>query len=103
LDGAIPEQKRDLETYVAAKYPGETYKHFVRTASGLNFDAVMPLVDAVIRGEVSKVIACNYDRLLRLGNKLLIQVFALYNTDVVFINDNESTDSLEPALGPNVQ
>jgi len=94
-DTSIPEQKRDLEAYATANYPGKPFRHFTRTASGLNFDAIMPLVDEVINGGIERVIACNYDRLLRLGNKLLIQVFAVYGTEVTFINDSESTDSLE--------
>lgn len=102
-DTSIPEQKRDLEEYAKQHFPGVPFKHYVRTASGLNFDAIMPLVDDVVAGKISRVVACNFDRLLRLGNKLLIQVFSLYGCEVTFINDSESTDTIELDLLALVQ
>lgn len=93
---STPGQKADLDRQaaVAAHYcEAHAYRYKVMRdiGSGLNYKkkSLQEMVRAICAGEVSKVVVCDRDRLLRFGYELLDEVCACNGTEIEVINMSE--------------
>lgn len=90
------EQKADLErqAQVVANYceiHAYRYKVIRDVGSGLNYNkkGLQEIIRAVCNGEVSKIIVCDKDRLMRFGYEMMTAVCEANNTEIEIINISE--------------
>jgi excisionase family DNA binding protein len=87
----LERQKQVLELYCARQ--GWRFEIVADLGSGLNYHkkGLKRLLDAVIDGEVGRLVITHQDRLLRFGAELVFAICAARSVEVVILNQGEDT------------
>lgn len=87
----LEQQKQVLELHCARQ--GWTFEVIADVGSGVNYHPRCPkrLLDAIIGGEVGRLVITHQDRLLRLGAELVFAVCEAKHVEVVTLNQGEDT------------
>lgn len=84
-------QKQVLELYCA--HQGWTYEVIADLGSGMNYHkkGLKRLLNAIIDGQIGRLVITHKDRLLRFGAELVFSICEIKNVEVVIINKGEDT------------
>jgi predicted site-specific integrase-resolvase len=87
----LERQKQVLERYCARQ--GWTFEVIADLGSGMNYHkkGLKRLLDAIIDGQVGRLVITHKDRLLRLGAELVFAICEAKNVEVVILNQGEDT------------
>lgn len=87
----LERQKQVLELYCARQ--GWTFEVIADLGSGMNYHkkGLKKLLDAVIDGQVGRLVLTHKDRLLRFGAELVFAICEAKNVEVVILNQGEDT------------
>ena len=87
----LERQKQVLELYCARQ--GWTFEVVADLGSGMNYrkKGLKRLLDAVIGGEVGRLVITHKDRLLRFGAELVFAICEAKNVEVMILNQGEDT------------
>lgn len=87
----LERQKQVLELYCARQ--GWNFEVIADLGSGMNYHkkGLKRLLDAIIDGQIGRLIITHKDRLLRLGAELVFAICAAKNVEVVILNQGEDT------------
>ncbi len=87
----LERQKQVLEAYCAAQ--GWTYEVLTDLGSGMNYrkKGLQKLLDAIIAGNVGRLVINHKDRLLRFGAELVFAICEIKQVEVVILNRGEDT------------
>lgn len=87
----LERQKQVLELYCARQ--GWTFELIADLGSGMNYHkkGLKKLLDAVIDGQVRRLVITHKDRLLRFGAELVFAICEAKNVEVVILNEGEDT------------
>ncbi len=87
----LERQKQVLELYCARQ--GWTFEVIADLGSGMNYHkkGLKRLLDAVIDGEIGRLVITHKDRLLRFGAELVFAICEAKNVEVVILNQGEDT------------
>ncbi|MDX9701402.1 MAG: IS607 family transposase [Rhodocyclaceae bacterium] len=87
----LERQKQVLELYCARQ--GWTFEVIADLGSGMNYHkkGLKKLLDAVIEGQVGRLVITHKDRLLRFGAELVFAICEAKNVEVVILNQGEDT------------
>jgi predicted site-specific integrase-resolvase len=87
----LERQKQVLEVYCARQ--GWAFEVIADLGSGMNYHkkGLKRLLDAVIEGEVGRLVITHKDRLLRFGAELVFAICQAKNVEVVILNQGEDT------------
>lgn len=87
----LERQKQVLEFYCAQQ--GWTFEVIADLGSGMNYPkkGLKRLLDAIIEGQVGRLIITHKDRLLRFGAELVFAICEAKNVEVVILNQGEDT------------
>lgn len=87
----LERQKQVLELYCAQQ--GWTFEVIADLGSGMNYHkkGLKRLLDAVIDGQVGRLVITHKDRLLRFGAELVFAICEAKNVEVVILNQGEDT------------
>lgn len=87
----LERQKQVLELYCARQ--GWTFEVIADLGSGMNYHkkGLKRLLDALISGEVGRLVITHKDRLLRFGAELVFAICEAKNVEVVILNQGEDT------------
>ena len=87
----LERQKQVLEIYCARQ--GWTFEVLADLGSGMNYHkkGLKRLLDAIIGGEVGRLVITHKDRLLRLGAELVFAICEAKNVEVVILNQGEDS------------
>ncbi|WP_300653108.1 IS607 family transposase [Hydrogenophaga sp.] len=87
----LERQKQVLEIYCARQ--GWTFEVIADLGSGMNYNkkGLKRLLDAIIDGDVGRLVITHKDRLLRLGAELVFAICQAKNVEVVILNQGEDT------------
>jgi predicted site-specific integrase-resolvase len=87
----LERQKQVLELYCAKQ--GWTFEVIADLGSGMNYHkkGLKRLLDAVINGEIGRLVITHKDRLLRFGAELVFAICEAKNVEVVILNQGEDT------------
>jgi putative resolvase len=87
----LERQKQVLELYCARQ--GWTFDVIADLGSGMNYHkkGLKRLLDAVINGEIGRLVITHKDRLLRFGAELVFAICEAKNVEVVILNQGEDT------------
>lgn len=87
----LERQKQVLEVYCARQ--GWTFEVIADLGSGMNYHkkGLKRLLDAIIEGEVGRLVITHKDRLLRFGAELVFAICQAKNVEVVILNQGEDT------------
>jgi len=87
----LERQKQVLELYCARQ--GWTFEVIADLGSGMNYHkkGLKRLLDAVIDGQVGRLVITHKDRLLRFGAELIFAICEAKNVEVVILNQGEDT------------
>lgn len=87
----LERQKQVLELYCARQ--GWTFEVIADLGSGMNHHkkGLKKLLDAVIEGQVGRLVITHKDRLLRFGAELVFAICEAKNVEVVILNQGEDT------------
>ncbi|MDI9570885.1 MAG: IS607 family transposase [Pseudomonadota bacterium] len=87
----LERQKQVLELYCARQ--GWTFEVIADLGSGMNYhkQGLKRLLDAVIEGQIGRLVITHKDRLLRFGAELVFAICAAKNVEVVILNQGEDT------------
>lgn len=98
----LERQKQVLELYCARQ--GWTFEVIADIGSGMNYHkkGLKRLLDAIIDGQVGRLVITHKDRLLRLGAELVFAICEAKNVEVVILNQGEDT-TFEEDLVQDVQ
>ncbi len=85
----LERQKQVLELYCARQ--GWTFEIIADLGSGMNYHkkGLKKLLDAVIEGQIGRLIITHKDRLLRFGAELVFAICEAKNVEVVILNQGE--------------
>lgn len=97
----LERQKQVLELYCARQ--GWTFEVVADLGSGMNYHkkGLKRLLDAIIDGQVGRLVITHKDRLLRFGAELVFAICEARNVEVVILNQGEDT-SFEEDLAKDV-
>ena len=97
----LERQKQVLELYCAQQ--GWTFEVIADLGSGMNYHkkGLKHLLDAVVDGQIGRLVITHKDRLLRFGAELVFAICAIKNVEVVILNQGEET-ALEEDLAQDV-
>ena len=97
----LERQKRVLELYCARQ--GWTYEVIADLGSGMNYHkkGLKRLLEAVLAGNVGRLVLTHKDRLLRFGAELVFAICEAKQVEVVILNQGEDT-SFEEDLAKDV-
>ncbi len=87
----LERQKQVLELYCAQQ--GWTFEVIADLGSGMNYHkkGLKRLLDAVINGQIGRLVITHKDRLLRLGAELVFAICEAKSVEVVILNQGEDT------------
>ena len=87
----LERQKQVLELYCARQ--GWTFEVIADLGSGMNYHkkGLKRLLDAVIDGQIGRLVITHKDRLLRFGAELVFAICEAKNVEVVILNRGEDT------------
>jgi len=87
----LERQKQVLKLYCARQ--GWRFEIIADLGSGLNYHkkGLKRLLDAVIAGEIGRLVITHQDRLLRFGAELVFAICAARSVEVVILNQGEDT------------
>jgi len=87
----LERQKQVLELYCARQ--GWTFEVIADLGSGMNYHkkGLKKLLDAIIEGQVGRLVITHKDRLLRFGAELVFAICEAKNVEVVILNQGEDT------------
>jgi predicted site-specific integrase-resolvase len=87
----LERQKQVLELYCARQ--GWTFEVIADLGSGMNYQkkGLKRLLDAIIDGQVGRLVITHKDRLLRFGAELVFAICEAKNIEVVILNQGEET------------
>lgn len=87
----LERQKQVLELYCARQ--GWTFEVIADLGSGMNYHkkGLKKLLEAIIDGQVGRLVITHKDRLLRLGAELVFAICEAKNVEVVILNQGEDT------------
>ena len=87
----LERQKQVLELYCAKQ--GWTFEVIADLGSGMNYHkkGLKRLLDAIIGGQVGRLVITHKDRLLRFGAELVFAICEAKNVEVVILNQGEDT------------
>ena len=87
----LERQKQVLEIYCARQ--GWTFEVIADLGSGMNYHkkGLKRLLDAIIDGQVGRLVITHKDRLLRFGAELVFAICEAKNVEVVILNQGEDT------------
>ena len=87
----LERQKQVLELYCAQQ--GWTFEVIADLGSGMNYHkkGLKCLLDAVIDGQIGRLVITHKDRLLRFGAELVFAICEAKNVEVVILNQGEDT------------
>ena len=87
----LERQKQVLELYCARQ--GWTFEVIADLGSGMNYHkkGLKKLLEAIIEGQVGRLIITHKDRLLRFGAELVFAICEAKNVEVVILNQGEDT------------
>ncbi|MGC9008292.1 MAG: IS607 family transposase [Halothiobacillaceae bacterium] len=87
----LERQKQVLELYCARQ--GWTFEVIADLGSGMNYHkkGLKRLLDAIIDGEVGRLVITHKDRLLRFGAELVFAICEAKQVEVVILNQGEDT------------
>lgn len=93
----LERQKQVLEMYCARQ--GWTFEVIADLGSGMNYHkkGLKKLLDAIIDGQVGRLVITHKDRLLRFGAELVFAICEAKNVEVVILNQGEDTTSRSDA------
>ena len=88
---ALERQKQVLELYCARQ--GWTFEVIADVGSGINYhkNGLRRLLDAIIGGNVGRLVITHKDRLLRFGAELVFAICEAKNVEVVILNQGKET------------
>jgi predicted site-specific integrase-resolvase len=97
----LERQKQVLELYCASQ--GWTFDVIADLGSGMNYDkkGLRHLLDAILDGQVGRLVLTHKDRLLRFGAELVFAICQAREVEVVIINQGEDS-SFEEDLASDV-
>jgi predicted site-specific integrase-resolvase len=89
----LERQKQVLEIYCARQ--GWTFEVIADLGSGMNYHkkGLKRLLDAVIDGQVGRLVITHKDRLLRFGAELVFAICEAKNVEVVILNQGSRSDA----------
>ena len=87
----LERQKQVLELYCVRQ--GWTFEVIADLGSGMNYHkkGLKRLLDAVIDGQIGRLVVTHKDRLLRFGAELVFAICETKNVEVVILNQGEDT------------
>lgn len=87
----LERQKQVLELYCARQ--GWTFEVIADLGSGMNYHkkGLKKLLEAIIEGQVGRLVITHKDRLLRFGAELVFSICEAKNVEVVILNQGEDT------------
>lgn len=87
----LERQKQVLELYCARQ--GWTFEVIADLGSGMNYHkkGLKKLLEAIIAGQVGRLVITHKDRLLRFGAELVFAICEAKNVEVVILNQGEDT------------
>ena len=87
----LERQKQVLELYCARQ--GWTFEVLADVGSGINYrkKGLKQLLNAMIDGEIGRLVITHKDRLLRFGAELVFAICEAKNVEVVILNQGEDT------------
>ena len=87
----LERQKQVLELYCARQ--GWTFEVIADLGSGMNYHkkGLKKLLEAIIDGQIGRLVITHRDRLLRCGAELVIAICEAKNVEVVILNQGEDT------------
>lgn len=87
----LERQKQVLELYCARQ--GWTFEVIADLGSGMNYHkkGLKKLLEAIIEGQVGRLVITHKDRLLRFGAELVFAICEAENVEVVILNQGEDT------------
>ena len=87
----LERQKQVLELYCARQ--GWTFEVIADLGSGMNYHkkSLKKLLEAIIEGQVGRLVITHKDRLLRYGAELVFAICEAKNVEVVILNQGEDT------------
>ena len=87
----LERQKQVLELYCARQ--GWTFEVIADLGSGMNYHkkGLNKLLEAIIEGQVGRLVITHKDRLLRFGAELVFAICEAKNVEVVILNQGEDT------------
>lgn len=87
----LERQKQVLELYCAGQ--GWTFEVIADLGSGMNYHkkGLKRLLDAVIDGQIGRLVITHKDRLLRFGAELVFAICEAKSVEVVILNQGEDT------------
>lgn len=87
----LERQKQVLELYCARQ--GWTFEVIADLGSGMNYHkkGLKRLLEAIIEGQVGRLVITHKDRLLRFGAELVFAICEAKNVEVVILNQGEDT------------
>lgn len=87
----LERQKQVLELYCVQQ--GWTFEVIADLGSGMNYHkkGLKRLLDAVIDGQIGRLVITHKDRLLRFGAELVFAICEAKNVEVVILNQGEDT------------
>lgn len=87
----LERQKQVLELYCARQ--GWTFEVIADLGSGMNYHkkGLKNLLEAVIGGQIGRLVITHKDRLLRFGAELVFAICEARNVEVVILNQGEDT------------
>ncbi len=99
----LERQKQLLELYCASN--GWEFEIISDLGSGINYNkkGLKTLINAIIDGEVGRLVITHKDRLLRFGAELIFAICEAKEVEIVIINKGEeSTETFEEELAKDV-
>ena len=87
----LERQKQVLELYCAQQ--GWTFEVIADLGSGMNYHkkGLKKLLEAIIDGQIGRLVITHKDRLLRFGAELVFAICEAKNVEVVILNQGEDT------------
>ena len=87
----LERQKQVLELYCARQ--GWTFEVIADLGSGMNYQkkGLKKLLEAIIDGQIGRLVITHKDRLLRFGAELVFVICEAKNVEVVILNQGEDT------------
>ncbi len=87
----LERQKQVLELYCARQ--GWTFEVIADLGSGMNYHkkGLKKLLEAIIEGQVGRLVIAHKDRLLRFGAELVFAICEAKNVEVLILNQGEDT------------
>lgn len=87
----LERQKQVLELYCARQ--GWTFEVIADLGSGMNYHkkGLKRLLDAIVDGQIGRLVITHKDRLLRLGAELVFAICEAKHVEVVILNQGEDT------------